>query len=193
MPRPSACRRAEQRRQAASSRATTDASASWLDGRSVTAEQVVVATGPFQAPYVPKLADKLADDVFQTHAVGYRRPRRGAAGNRPRRRWRQHRFSDRQGAVGDAQGRALGRIAPEAPPAASARARPLLVADEDANPRQDGRLASRPQAEHARHADRLEPARARATLRGRAASRARSTPKVTRFASKTAARSRSTP
>jgi putative flavoprotein involved in K+ transport len=45
-----------------------------VDGRTITADQVVVATGPFQAPYVPKLAEKLADDVFQTHAVGYRRP-----------------------------------------------------------------------------------------------------------------------
>jgi putative flavoprotein involved in K+ transport len=45
-----------------------------LDGRTITADQVVVATGPFQAPYVPKVADRLADDVFQTHAVGYRRP-----------------------------------------------------------------------------------------------------------------------
>jgi putative flavoprotein involved in K+ transport len=45
-----------------------------LDGRTITADQVVVATGPFQAPYVPKLAERLADDVFQTHAVGYRRP-----------------------------------------------------------------------------------------------------------------------
>ena len=34
----------------------------------------MVATGPFQTPYVPKLAEKLAGDVFQTHAVGYRRP-----------------------------------------------------------------------------------------------------------------------
>ena len=45
-----------------------------LEGRTITADQVVVATGPFQAPSVPKLTDKLADDVFQTHAVGYRRP-----------------------------------------------------------------------------------------------------------------------
>ena len=44
------------------------------DGRTITADHVVVATGPFQAPYVPTLADELADDVFQTHAVGYRRP-----------------------------------------------------------------------------------------------------------------------
>jgi putative flavoprotein involved in K+ transport len=45
-----------------------------LEGRTITADQVVVATGPFQAHYVPELADKLADDVSQTHAVGYRRP-----------------------------------------------------------------------------------------------------------------------
>jgi putative flavoprotein involved in K+ transport len=45
-----------------------------LDDRTITADQVVVATGPFQTPYVPKLAERLADDVFQTHAVGYRRP-----------------------------------------------------------------------------------------------------------------------
>jgi putative flavoprotein involved in K+ transport len=45
-----------------------------LDGRTITADQVVVATGPFQTPYVPKLAGRLAPDVFQTHATGYRKP-----------------------------------------------------------------------------------------------------------------------
>jgi putative flavoprotein involved in K+ transport len=45
-----------------------------VDGRVVAADQVVVATGPFQKPYVPPAAEKLAADVFQTHAVGYRRP-----------------------------------------------------------------------------------------------------------------------
>jgi putative flavoprotein involved in K+ transport len=45
-----------------------------IGGRTIAAEQVVVATGPFQTPYVPKLAEKLSDEVFQTHAVGYRRP-----------------------------------------------------------------------------------------------------------------------
>jgi putative flavoprotein involved in K+ transport len=42
--------------------------------RTLAADQVVVATGPFQGPYVPELAERLADDVFRTHAVGYRRP-----------------------------------------------------------------------------------------------------------------------
>jgi putative flavoprotein involved in K+ transport len=45
-----------------------------VNGRTIIAEQVVVATGPFQMPFVPKLAEKLAAEVFQTHAVGYRRP-----------------------------------------------------------------------------------------------------------------------
>jgi putative flavoprotein involved in K+ transport len=45
-----------------------------LDGRTMTADQIVVATGPFQTPYVPTLAERLEPDVFQTHAVGYRRP-----------------------------------------------------------------------------------------------------------------------
>ena len=45
-----------------------------LDRLTITADQVVVATGPFQTPHVPKLAEKLAEEVFQTHAVGYRRP-----------------------------------------------------------------------------------------------------------------------
>jgi putative flavoprotein involved in K+ transport len=43
-------------------------------GRAITADQVVVATGPFQTPYVPKLNEKLSSDLFQTHAVGYRKP-----------------------------------------------------------------------------------------------------------------------
>ncbi len=45
-----------------------------LDRRTITADQVVVATGPFQSPYVPKVVEKLDGDVFQTHAVGYRQP-----------------------------------------------------------------------------------------------------------------------
>jgi putative flavoprotein involved in K+ transport len=45
-----------------------------LDDRTVTANQVVVATGPFQAPFVPKLGEPLEPTVFQAHATGYRRP-----------------------------------------------------------------------------------------------------------------------
>jgi putative flavoprotein involved in K+ transport len=45
-----------------------------VGGRTIIADQVAVATGPFQTPYVPKLAEKLAPDLVQTHAVGYRNP-----------------------------------------------------------------------------------------------------------------------
>jgi len=43
-----------------------------LEGRSIEAEQVVVATGPFQAPHVPKSAEQLGSDVFQIHSTAYR-------------------------------------------------------------------------------------------------------------------------
>ena len=45
-----------------------------VDGRTITADQVVVATGPFQTPYIPKLAQELASDVWQAHSTGYQRP-----------------------------------------------------------------------------------------------------------------------
>lgn len=45
-----------------------------VDGRTITSDQVVVATGPFQAPYVPELADRLGAEVFQAHSTGYRKP-----------------------------------------------------------------------------------------------------------------------
>jgi putative flavoprotein involved in K+ transport len=51
-----------------------------VDERTITSDQVVVATGPFHTPYVPKLAEKLAHDVVQTHAVGYRKPDELSAG-----------------------------------------------------------------------------------------------------------------
>jgi putative flavoprotein involved in K+ transport len=45
-----------------------------LDGRTIEADQVVVATGPFQTPRVPSFAGRLAPEVFQTHSLGYRTP-----------------------------------------------------------------------------------------------------------------------
>jgi putative flavoprotein involved in K+ transport len=44
------------------------------DGAAVVADQVVVATGPFQIPRIPALAADLDPAVFQTHSVGYRNP-----------------------------------------------------------------------------------------------------------------------
>ncbi|HEX5468002.1 MAG TPA: NAD(P)/FAD-dependent oxidoreductase [Gaiellaceae bacterium] len=45
-----------------------------LDGRTIAAGQVVVATGPFQKPRVPGLAEALDPGVWQAHSTGYRRP-----------------------------------------------------------------------------------------------------------------------
>ena len=45
-----------------------------LEDRSYTADQVVVATGPFQVPFVPPIADGLGQDVFQIHSTQYRAP-----------------------------------------------------------------------------------------------------------------------
>ncbi|HET7046704.1 MAG TPA: NAD(P)-binding domain-containing protein [Solirubrobacteraceae bacterium] len=45
-----------------------------LDGHSIEADQVVIATGPFQTPRVPHFAAQLAPEVFQTHSRDYRRP-----------------------------------------------------------------------------------------------------------------------
>jgi putative flavoprotein involved in K+ transport len=45
-----------------------------LDRRTITADQVVVATGPFQTPSVPKLAGGLDPDVWHVHSTGYRHP-----------------------------------------------------------------------------------------------------------------------
>jgi putative flavoprotein involved in K+ transport len=45
-----------------------------LEGRTVTSDQVVVATGPFQTPYVPEIAKSFDPEVWQAHSTGYRRP-----------------------------------------------------------------------------------------------------------------------
>jgi putative flavoprotein involved in K+ transport len=45
-----------------------------VDDRLLEADQVVVATGPFQSPNVPALADRLDPGLFQVHSVDYRRP-----------------------------------------------------------------------------------------------------------------------
>ena len=44
------------------------------DGRPIVADQVVVATGPFNQPRTPPFAGQLAPEVFQVHSAGYRRP-----------------------------------------------------------------------------------------------------------------------
>ena len=46
-----------------------------LDDRTDEAEQVVIATGPFQVPFVPAIAEGLADQVVQLHTNAYRSPK----------------------------------------------------------------------------------------------------------------------
>src|SRR3954462_2087117 len=45
-----------------------------LPDRRSLAGQVVVATGPFQAPFLPPIASGLAPEVVQMHSADYRRP-----------------------------------------------------------------------------------------------------------------------
>ena len=45
-----------------------------VDGRTVTADEVVVATGPFQAPFVPAIAAGLDSEVVQMHSSAYQAP-----------------------------------------------------------------------------------------------------------------------
>jgi putative flavoprotein involved in K+ transport len=45
-----------------------------LDDRTYEADQVVVATGPFQVPFVPPIAEDLDPEVVQLHSIAYRSP-----------------------------------------------------------------------------------------------------------------------
>jgi putative flavoprotein involved in K+ transport len=45
-----------------------------VNGRTYRADQVVIATGPFQVPFVPTIAGDLGHDVFQIHSTRYRAP-----------------------------------------------------------------------------------------------------------------------
>jgi putative flavoprotein involved in K+ transport len=52
-----------------------------LDDRTVRARQVVIATGPFQVPAVPSIAERLDAAVLQLHSTRYRRPDQIPAGS----------------------------------------------------------------------------------------------------------------
>jgi putative flavoprotein involved in K+ transport len=45
-----------------------------LDDRAYEAQQVVIATGPFQTPFVPPIAQQVGEDVVQIHSTAYRSP-----------------------------------------------------------------------------------------------------------------------
>lgn len=46
-----------------------------LDERAIEADQVVIATGPFQTPFVPPIAEGLGPAVAQMHSAAYRSPK----------------------------------------------------------------------------------------------------------------------
>ena len=60
--------------------ATDDGYALALGDRTVRADQVVVATGPFQTPRVPALSGRLDPRIRQLHSAGYRNPQQIGAG-----------------------------------------------------------------------------------------------------------------
>src|SRR5262245_38538013 len=45
-----------------------------LGDRACEARQVVIATGPFQTPLVPRIAEDLGNEVVQMHSTAYRSP-----------------------------------------------------------------------------------------------------------------------
>ena len=45
-----------------------------LDDRAYETDQVVIATGPFQTPFVPAVAEQVSDEVVQLHSTAYRTP-----------------------------------------------------------------------------------------------------------------------
>jgi putative flavoprotein involved in K+ transport len=51
-----------------------------LDDRTYEADQVVIATGPFQIPRVPEMAERLNPDIVQFHSSEYRGPQGVPAG-----------------------------------------------------------------------------------------------------------------
>ena len=51
-----------------------------LDDRTYETDQVVVATGPFQVPFIPALAERLDQEILQLHSSDYRSPDAVSAG-----------------------------------------------------------------------------------------------------------------
>jgi putative flavoprotein involved in K+ transport len=56
-------------------RASDDGYLVELADRYIEADQVVIATGPYQTPFIPPIAEGLGADVTQMHSTAYRSPR----------------------------------------------------------------------------------------------------------------------
>ena len=55
-------------------RATAGAFEVRTDAGTLTADQVVIATGPYQIPRTPRMAERLPDHIVQVHSADYRHP-----------------------------------------------------------------------------------------------------------------------
>ena len=55
-------------------RSATTATSSSSTIASIEADQVVIATGPFQVPFIPPIAEGLGPEVAQLHSTAYRSP-----------------------------------------------------------------------------------------------------------------------
>jgi glycine/D-amino acid oxidase-like deaminating enzyme len=88
-------------------------------GEVLEARQVVVATGPFQVPFIPPIADGAGPRRVPGPQCRLPAPADGSAGKRPGDRRRELRLPDRPGTVSDPPGRA--RPASGSPPSRNGR------------------------------------------------------------------------
>ena len=102
-----------------------------LDDRTVEADQVVVATGPFQRPRLPQFANDLAPDVFQIHSANYRAPADIPQGTVLVVGGGNTGYQIARELASNTQGLSRGRRSPDAAAAETSRPRPLLVAREN--------------------------------------------------------------
>ena len=101
-----------------------------VGGRQIVADQVVVATGPFQRPRVPPAADQLAAEVFQTHSADYRLPSDVPDGRVLVVGGGNTGFQIAKDPVDNSHRAARDRLSPDAPATKTLRPRHFLVADD---------------------------------------------------------------
>ena len=131
-----------------------------LEDRAIEADQVVIATGPFQTAFVPPIAEGLGPEVVQMHSTAYRSPKQipdgrvlVVGGGNTGYQIAEELSASREVHI------SIGSRA-EAAPAAPPRPRPVLVPRQDRTDPQDKGHPDRPaDAGQRRHADRLQPPR----------------------------------
>ena len=140
-----------------------------LDDRSYEADQVVIATGPFQIPRVPAIAERLDPDITQFHSSKYRGPQDVPAGPVLVVGGGNTGYQIAEELARTAQGAPVDRRPPDAVAAADPGPRPVPLPRSHRPDGQDRRVADRPAHATPRDADRLEPSRRPTPARHRAA------------------------